>query len=453
MELRDKKVTVIGTGISGMGAVRLLSVAGAIITLYDGNKKLDVRSVRDKLPSDADKDGISIVIGDMPQKVVDNTELLVISPGVPVDCDAVKLFEDKGIPVWGEIELAYNFDKGTVFAITGTNGKTTTTTLVGEIMKAYNPETFVVGNIGTSYTGEVLKTTQKSVTVAEISSFQLETVHDFKPLGSAILNITPDHLDRHHTMENYVEVKESITRNQDGDGFCVLNYDDEELRRFGESIDNAVWFSRKNRPEKGAYLEDGIIRYTDGNNDYKVIDVKDMKLFGNHNYENVMAAVAMTINAGVPLDIITSAIKEFKGVEHRIEFVRTLNGVTYYNDSKGTNPDSSIKAVEAMSGPTVIIAGGYDKHLEFDSFIESFGGKIKLMVLMGATAGQLEETAVRHGFTSVAHANDLREAVRICADNAEDGDAVLLSPACASWDMFPNYEERGRLFKEYVNEL
>lgn len=453
MNLKDKKVTVIGTGVSGMGAVSLLHDAGACITLYDGNNKLDIKKICGKLPDCIRKDDISIVIGDMPQSVVDKTDLLVISPGVPSDSDTVGLFEDRGIPVWGEIELAYNFEKGTVYAITGTNGKTTTTTLVGEIMKAYNPETFVVGNIGTSYTGEVLKTTPSSVTVAEISSFQLETIHDFRPYGCAVLNITPDHLDRHHTMDNYIKVKESVTRNQNGEGFCVLNYDDEELRRFGETIDNAVYFSRKIKPTRGAYLKHGIIRYTDGKEDYEVINVKDMKIFGNHNYENVMAAVAMTVNAGVPLDIIVRTIKEFKGVEHRIEFVREYKGVAYYNDSKGTNPDSSIKAVESMSRPTIIIAGGYDKHLEFDDFIESFGDRIKLMVLMGATADQIEKTALSHGFTNTVRVGSLKEAVSVCADNAREGDAVLLSPACASWDMFSDYEERGRLFKEYVNDL
>ena len=453
MDLKNKNVTVIGAGVSGMGAVRLLAKSEAVITLFDGNKKLDSESVRKKLPEEVNTESVKIVTGDMQDDVVENTELLVISPGVPCDCELVKQFKNRNIPVWGEIELAYNYEKGTVYAITGTNGKTTTTTLVGEIIKAWNPETFVVGNIGTSYTGEVLKTSAESITVAEISSFQLETVHEFNPYGCAILNITPDHLDRHHTMENYVKVKESITRNQNGEGFCVLNYDDPELRRFGSTINNAVYFSRQEKPEKGAFLDGDIIKYTDGNETFDVIDVREMKLFGAHNYENVMAAVCMTVNAGVPIDIITDTIIKFKGVEHRIEFVREFKGVTYYNDSKGTNPDSSIKAVEAMSKPTVIIAGGYDKHLEFDSFIDAFGNKVKLMVLIGDTADQIENTAVKHGFNSIVRASDLEEAVKICADNAVAGDAVLLSPACASWDMFPNYEERGRLFKKYVNEL
>ncbi|MCI7067700.1 MAG: UDP-N-acetylmuramoyl-L-alanine--D-glutamate ligase [Butyrivibrio crossotus] len=453
MDLTDKKVVVVGTGVSGMGAVKLLSETSADITLYDGNDKADRDEILKKIPDDCD---LRLIIGEMPDEVVKETDLLVISPGVPIDSDIVKLFEKENVPVWGEIELAYNFEKGTVFAITGTNGKTTTTTLVGEIMKKYNNQTFVVGNIGNSYTSEVLKTTKDSYTVAEISSFQLETIREFAPKGSAILNITPDHLNRHYTMENYAAVKESITKNQwkvREDDYCVLNYDDKVLREFGKTIKNPVYFSRKEKPSKGAYLDGRIIRYFDGKNDYEVMSVDDMHLFGNHNYENVMAAIAMTIEAGVPLNIIINVIKDFMGVEHRIEYVRDKNGVTYYNDSKGTNPDSSIKALEAMSRPTILIAGGYDKHSEFDEFIEAFDNKVKLMVLLGQTADKIEETAVRHGFTNIIKTDSLEKAVKICAENAVSGDVVLLSPACASWGMFKNYEERGKLFKEYVNSL
>lgn len=453
MDLTDKKVVVVGTGVSGMGAVKLLSETSADITLYDGNDKADRDEILKKIPDDCD---LRLIIGEMPDEVVKETDLLVISPGVPIDSDIVKLFEKENVPVWGEIELAYNFEKGTVFAITGTNGKTTTTTLVGEIMKKYNNQTFVVGNIGNSYTSEVLKTTKDSYTVAEISSFQLETIREFAPKGSAILNITPDHLNRHYTMENYAAVKESITKNQwkvREDDYCVLNYDDKVLREFGKTIKNPVYFSRKEKPSKGAYLDGRIIRYFDGKDDYEVMSVDDMHLFGNHNYENVMAAIAMTIEAGVPLNIIINVIKDFMGVEHRIEYVRDKNGVRYYNDSKGTNPDSSIKALEAMSRPTILVAGGYDKHSEFDEFIEAFDNKVKLMVLLGQTADKIEETAVRHGFTNIIKTDSLEKAVKICAENAVSGDVVLLSPACASWGMFKNYEERGKLFKEYVNSL
>ena len=450
MELRDKKVVVVGTGVSGIGSAKLLSEVGADIILYDGNEKIVRAEVEQKV---ADLNNVEIIIGEMPESVVANADLLVISPGVPIDSPIVKSFEAAGVPAWGEIELAYNYEKGTVYAITGTNGKTTTTTLVGAIMKKYNEKTFVVGNIGISYTGETLKTETDSITVAEISSFQLETTHDFAPVGTAILNITPDHLNRHYTMENYIAVKESITKNQNGKGFCVLNYDDVKLREFGKTISNAVFFSRKTILERGAYLEDGILKYSDGNTVTDVIATSDMKIFGNHNYENAMAAIALTINAGVPVDIIREVIKGFAGVEHRIEFVRELIGVKFYNDSKGTNPDSSIKALEAMSSPTILIAGGYDKNSSFDEFIDAFGDKVKLLVLLGKTAPLIEKAARNHGFDRIETVDSLESAVKVCYHNACSGDAVLLSPACASWDMFKSYEERGELFKKYVNSL
>lgn len=452
MELEKKNVVVVGSGVSGIGAVGLLLNVNANVTLYDGNESIDLDALMAKIGND----DVKIILGTMPEEVIKKTDLLVISPGVPIDSEIVLSFKKENVPVWGEIELAYNYEKGTVFAITGTNGKTTTTTLVGEIMKKYNSRTFVVGNIGTSYTGEVLKTTDDSFTVAEISSFQLETIHDFMPKGTAILNITPDHLNRHYTMENYALVKESITKNQwknSEDDYCVLNYDDEVLREFGKTIKKPVYFSRKNIVQRGAYLKENVIRYNNGSDDFEVVRTENMHLFGNHNYENVMAGIALTIEYGVPLDIIRETVENFMGVEHRIEYVRDKDGVTYYNDSKGTNPDSSIKALEAITRPIILIAGGYDKHSEFDEFIEAFSGKVKLLVLLGQTADIIDRTARRHGFDRIIHVESLLDAVTTCADNAVSGDVVLLSPACASWGMFKNYEERGVLFKKYVNEL
>ncbi len=450
MEMQGRNIVIVGSGVSGIGAVELLMGMNANIYLYDGNAQLTEEQIRSRLNPNAQ---VEIVIGDMPEWLVKKADLLVISPGVPIDSPVVLQYEAAGIPVWGEIELAYNFEKGKVFAITGTNGKTTTTSLVGAIMKKYNEKTFVVGNIGTSYTGEVLNTSEDSFTVAEISSFQLETIHKFKPVGTAILNITPDHLNRHYTMENYIAVKESITRNQDDKGYCVLNYDDDNLKAFGQKLSSPVYFSGKSVPPKGAYLEAGRIKYTNGKEVMDLLDVKEMHLFGNHNYENVMAAICMTINAGVPVEIIVETVKEFKGVEHRIEFVRDKDGVVFYNDSKGTNTDSSVKALEAMSKPTILIAGGYDKNSEYDEFIEAFGDKVKLLVLIGVTADKIQATALKHGFDKIIKARTLEEAVSICHENAVSGDVVLLSPACASWDMFKNYEERGNLFKKYVNML
>ncbi len=450
MDLSNKKVMVVGTGISGIGAVSLLNKAGADVILYDGNAKLDIKEVEKKLGENK----AQIIIGKLDDNITDIVDLLVISPGVPIDSDIVLKFKHENVPVWGEIELAYSFDKGKVIAITGTNGKTTTTALVGEIVKEYENETFVVGNIGNPYTKEVLKTSEKSYTVAEISSFQLETVHKFHPIVSAILNITPDHLNRHHTMECYAQTKEMISYNQNRKDVCVLNYDDEILREFGKKCSaNVVWFGRINRPEVGAFLDGDIIKYTDGENVEDMLNVNDMNLIGTHNYENVMAAICIAKAAGVPDDIIIRVVKQFKAVEHRIEFVASKNDVLYYNDSKGTNPEAAVKAIEAMSRPTILIGGGYDKGSEFDLYVKAFKGRVKKLVLIGQTSDKIAQTAIKYGFTDIIKADSLKEVVDICAREAQPGDAVLLSPACASWGMFDNYEQRGRMFKEYVNAL
>ena len=450
MDLSNKKVMVVGTGISGIGAVSLLNKAGADVILYDGNEKLDIKEVEKKLGENK----AQIIIGKLDDNITDIVDLLVISPGVPIDSDIVLKFKHENVPVWGEIELAYSFDKGKVIAITGTNGKTTTTALVGEIVKEYENETFVVGNIGNPYTKEVLKTSEKSYTVAEISSFQLETVHKFHPIVSSILNITPDHLNRHHTMECYAQTKEMISYNQNRKDVCVLNYDDEILREFGKKCSaNVVWFGRINRPEVGAFLDGDIIKYTDGENVEDMLNVNDMNLIGTHNYENVMAAICIAKAAGVPDDIIIRVVKQFKAVEHRIEFVASKNDVLYYNDSKGTNPEAAVKAIEAMSRPTILIGGGYDKGSEFDLYVKAFKGRVKKLVLIGQRSDKIAQTAIKYGFTDIIKADSLKEVVDICAREAQPGDAVLLSPACASWGMFDNYEQRGRMFKEYVNAL
>lgn len=449
-DLNNKKVMVVGTGISGIGAVSLLNSVGARVILYDSNDKLSEEIVRNKIEGSKTQ----IIIGDMPEGILDTLDLMVISPGVPVDSPLVLEAKAAGIKVWGEVELAYNYDKGTVLAITGTNGKTTTTALVGQIVGAWREKTFVVGNIGNSYTKEVLETTEESYTVAEISSFQLETIHSFMPKVSAILNITPDHLNRHHTMECYAKTKESISANQTKSEVCVLNYDDEILRDFGKECSASVyWFSRKTKPSVGTFLEDDMIKFTDGEVIRDIINVHDMNLIGTHNYENVMAAVAVSIALGVPDDIIIKEVRKFKAVEHRIEYVATKNDVMYYNDSKGTNPEAAVKAIEAMSRPTVLIGGGYDKGSEFDLYVKAFKDRVKMLVLIGQTRDKIADTARKYGFYNIVYAESMEEVVKICAENAKPGDAVLLSPACASWGMFDNYEQRGRMFKDYVNAL
>ncbi len=451
MELNQKHVLVVGLGISGLGAAGLLFRKQAKLILFDGNEKLDKEEIQKKLP---EKMEAEIYIGRLPEEAAEQVELVVVSPGVPVDTPFFQEFCKRKIPIWGEIELAYRFTKGKLLAITGTNGKTTTTALVGEIMKAYNENVFVVGNIGTPYALEAEKTTEGSVTVAEISSFQLETIQNFKPDVSAILNITPDHLNRHHTMENYVAAKESIARNQQKNSRCILNYEDPYTKEFGKKVSaEPFYFSSARKLEKGVYLEGEEIWLADAGAPVHVMNIHEMQLLGIHNVENVMAAVAMTYSVGVPLDVIIRAVKAFQAVEHRIEYVATKKGVAYYNDSKGTNPDAAIKGIQAMDRPTVLIGGGYDKESTYDEWIEAFGGKVKWLVLLGATREKIAECAKAHGFTNIIMTDTLEEAVAVCAQKAESGDAVLLSPACASWGMFPNYEVRGRMFKEIVNNL
>ncbi len=451
MKLDKKTVLVFGTGLSGISAVGFLENITDKIIVYDTNASLDIETIREKL---TDSFTGEIVLGELKEEYLDTVSLAVLSPGVPTDLPVVNRIREKKIPVWGEVELAYYKAKGQIAAITGTNGKTTTTSLVGDIMKAYFEEVFVVGNIGIPYTDIACKTSEASVTVIEMSSFQLETIVDFRPQVSAILNITPDHLNRHHTMENYIAAKLNIAKNQGADDVCILNYEDEVLREAGKGLKtNVLYFSSLRKLEKGIYLEGDNIIYSDGNNTETIVDVTQMNIFGRHNYENTMAAIGIALSLKVPVEVINKAVRNFVAVEHRIEFVTTKNGVKYYNDSKGTNPDASIKAIESMPAPTCLIAGGYDKGSEYDEWLEAFKGKIKALVLIGQTKDKIAEAARKHGFHDIYMANSLMEAVEICHRLSQEGDCVLLSPACASWDMFPNYEERGRLFKEYVRKL
>lgn len=447
----SQKVLVAGSGISGIAAAKLLLDMGGEVVLYDGNEKLREEDLRKKFDENAK---VSFVLGELTRTDLLGVELSIISPGISLEAPFVSVIDQAGIPIWSEIQLAYHCAKGRLAAITGTNGKTTTTALTGEIMKACYDSVFVVGNIGDPYTAHALETTEKSVTVAEVSSFQLETIMDFRPNVSAILNITPDHLDRHKTMERYIEIKEGITKNQKENDVCVLNYDDPVLREFGETLKcKVVYFSSREKLKKGLFLDGDQIVYKDGETVTEIVNIHELKLLGRHNHENVMAAVAIAMNMDVPMDTIRRVVKRFEAVEHRIEFVTERFGVKYYNDSKGTNPDAAMQAIKAMPGPTLLIAGGYDKHSEYDEWIESFGGKVRYLVLIGQTRDKIAECAKSHGFTDIMYAEDLKEAVQVCASYANAGDNVLLSPACASWGMFKNYEERGRMFKEYVRNL
>ncbi len=425
-ELQGKKVLVFGSGISGIGAVKLLETVQADVVLYDGNESLKKEEIRAKLPKESK---CEIVLGELKQELIDSLNLVVMSPGVPLDIEPVERLKAAGLPIWGEVELAYCMGDGTVLAITGTNGKTTTTELLGEIIKAYADSVFVVGNIGNAYTGAASSMKEESYTVAEISSFQLETIHSFHPKVSAILNITEDHLNRHHTMEEYI-------------------------RKFAPKCPaTVVFFSSVQKLEEGIFLDGENIVWKSKTEEFVFARTDELKLLGRHNHENVMAASAMAYCAGVPKEIIREVIMRFTAVPHRIEFVEEINGVAYYNDSKGTNPDAAIKGIQAMNRPTLLIGGGYDKQSSYEEWIQAFDGKVKQLVLIGQTREKIEKTAHECGFFNTILAENLEEAVKICAEKAEAGDAVLLSPACASWGQFDNYEQRGDKFKEYVRAM
>ena len=448
--LQGKKVTVIGSGISGIAAAKLLKEHSAAVTIYDGNAQADVQEIKKKADG-----GVEAVCGEWTKELSEGSELLVVSPGVPTDLPFLLDMKQKGVPLWGEVELAYRSAKGRLIGITGTNGKTTTTALTGEILRQYFEEVVVVGNIGIPYTERAKETTERSVTVAELSSFQLETVQDdFRPDVSIILNITPDHLNRHHTMENYIQAKLAVAMHQTEEQTCILNYEDAELRARAEELSaKLLWFSSQHILETGLYLNEGGIYYANETSQTLVCKTEELHIIGIHNYENAMAAIGAAICMGVPIDRIRAGLKSFQAVEHRIEYVAEKNGVDYYNDSKGTNPDAAIKGIQAMSKPTLLIGGGYDKGSEYDEWIRAFDGKVKHLVLIGQTKEKIANAARRLGVPSIVLKETFDEAMDFCRDHAEPGDAVLLSPACASWGMFQNYEERGRCFKEYVHKL
>ena len=451
MVVNEKTVLVFGAGISGIGAVHLLEAQNANVILYDGNEKLDHNKLREQLGSGS---RAQILTGNLPKEVIEKLDIAVLSPGVPTDLPVVEQMKSFQVEIIGEVELAYQFGKGEILAITGTNGKTTTTSLLGEIMSRYSDQVYVVGNIGNPYTLAAGRMTEDSITVAEMSSFQLETIVEFRPRVSAILNFTPDHLNRHHTMEAYVNAKKNIAKNQTEEDYCILNYEDPLTREFGENVRAKVlYFSSQRKLEEGIYLDQGEIVYHYEGKHEVLCHVDELQILGTHNHENAMAAAAMAAVFQVPMDVIRKSLKEFKGVEHRIEYVGEKNGVVYYNDSKGTNPDAAIKGIQAMNRPTVLIGGGYDKGSEYTEWINSFDGKVKKLVLLGETREKIAEDARKAGFTDYVFADSFQSAVETAVSCAEPGDAVLLSPACASWDMFPSYEVRGEKFKEIVNSL
>lgn len=444
MDYKGKRALVCGMARSGISAALLLKSLGAEVILQD-------KKTREELTADFDAlKGINFLLGKNPDDIIAEQDAVVLSPGIPTRLDFIKKARELNIPVISEVELASQICKAPIIAITGTNGKTTTTALTGEIFsKKYKTE--VLGNIGIPFSDKAASLTSEDRVVIENSSFQLETVDTYKPLCAAVLNITPDHLDRHGSLQGYIEAKENIFKNMDSENYLILNFEDEAAKAMAQKTKTKVfWFSSKRELSEGIWCDDKSIYVNILGVSGKVIDLDEMNIVGTHNAENAMAAIVLALCGGIDIEDIRKTLREFKAVEHRIEFVCSRKGVTYYNDSKGTNPDAAIKAVQAMKGPTLLIGGGYDKGSDFKEWVASFKGRVKYLALIGVTKEAVKAECDRQGFKAYELFDTFEGAVKSCMDKAEAGDCVLLSPACASWDMFSDYEQRGRIFKDIV---
>lgn len=452
MNFEGKKVLVCGMARSGVSAAQCLYELGARVTISDSKAEEKLAEALQPL------EGMDIrrCLGDQAQPAdLASYDLAVTSPGIPMQAPILRAVQAAGVPLIGELELGAQVSRAPLYAVTGTNGKTTTTTLIGEIFRNLGKTTYVVGNIGYPFTACALQCGEEDVAVAEVSSFQLETISTFHPHIAVMCNITEDHLNRHGTMEEYIRVKERIFENMGQGDYAVLNLDDPIVRGMAERIPCApAFFSRRQEVETGAYLEGEEVVFSLNGHKKRVLRADEIRIPGEHNLENALAATALTMLAGVPAPVVRHTLKTFPGVEHRIETVRTVEGVTYINDSKGTNVDASIRAVRAMKVPTVLLAGGYDKHTDFLPLArEILASKIHTVVVLGDTAEQIERALRAVGFESILHAKTFEEAVLLARSCAREGENVLLSPACASFDMFQDYEERGRVFKEIVSRL
>ena len=440
------KALVVGLGVSGKAAVAMLNSAGARTDMYDARETVAAR----KLADEGEFSHISF--GDRPSNVK-GYDLVVLSPGISPQKNYVREAEAEGAEIIGELELAYRYGKGRYVAVTGTNGKTTTTTLIYDIFKADGRKAELAGNIGVAVASKAMYSDDDTYLVTECSSFQLETTKKFRPEVSVILNITPDHLDRHGSFENYAAAKAKIFANQTEEDYCIYNHDDETCRKIIENCHaSTVPFSTAGELERGAFVRDGMMVIRIDGKETEICRTDELIIKGLHNVANVLAAAAAAYVSGIAPDKIAGVLRTFKGIKHRMQDCGTINGVKYINDSKGTNPDAAIKAVLSYNNE-ILIAGGYDKKGTFDEFVKSFKGRVKALVLMGVTAPLIKEAAERAGFTNIYQVNSMEEAVKKSAELAEPGDTVLLSPACASWDMYKNFEVRGDDFIKNVERL
>jgi len=451
MELKDKHVLVVGLGKSGVASALFLKKHGARVTVSD-TKSGD--ELRNEIPMLLDH-GITVETGGHGERTFRGQDLIVVSPGVPVDAPPLVQARSLGVRVIGEIELAAQFLPGPIVAITGSNGKTTTTTLAGEVMTAGGLPTLVGGNIGTPAISLAERAQPETVIVLEVSSFQLETIQSFRPKVAVVLNVTPDHLDRHRTFEIYADAKARIFENQQGSDFAVLNADDPTcVAMAARTRAQVFWFGRQKEVQQGAWVRDGNIVFRDARSESKtpqreIMQVSEIPLKGAHNLENVLAAVCTGMLMGCAPEKIRQAVKNFKAVEHRLEFVVTIGGVDYYNDSKATNVDATIKALESFPANIHLILGGKDKGSDYTVLNDLLRQRVKRVYTIGAAAAKIESQIKGE----VVHAETLENAIRKAHAVAQPGDIVLLAPACASFDQFKSYEHRGQVFKEVVRGL
>ncbi len=448
MELSGKRVLVVGLGRSGVASALFLQQRGARVTVSDAKPEAELRQ---HIPGLLDR-GITVETGGHGERTFRDQDLIVVSPGVPYNTALLQQARAIGLPVIGEIELAAQFLPGPIVAITGSNGKTTTTALSGQIVGRDGRPTLIGGNIGTPAISFIGEATPQTWLVLEVSSFQLETIQTFRPRIAVVLNVTPDHLDRHGSFEAYAAAKARIFEKQKEDDFAVLNADDATCKRMASGIVAQVrWFSRKSRVTEGAFIADGNIVWRDANGQRAIMPVAEVPLKGAHNVENVLAAVSTGVLAGVADQHIAAAVRDFKAVEHRLEYVATVRGVEYYNDSKATNVDATIKALESFPRNIHIILGGKDKGSDYTVLQPLLRERVKRVYTIGAAAEKIETHIA--GATEIAHAKTLDNAIKLASQSAAPGDVVVLAPACASFDQFDNYEHRGRVFKELVHGL